>query len=605
MNKLRNILFATFFLSTFLVGKDSYAQVCEEGNNISHVLCDTLDLNVGQNTNNFWVRNFKKFFVKKRANNPFVEDREDIFVEYEDKRIRRVLIKVLKPFGISIKDTVDRADSWIEKSGNVLHNSTKIGYVKRLLSFSDGDNVSAWELADNERFLRKMSIFNDVSICVIEIDEENVDILVLCEDVFSIAVEMNTDLRNKFDLSVFHKNLFGVGHQLISDVKYNKFNDKKWGYGLTYKIKNISRSYIDLSVGVRNDNEGEVFKASLQKDFVLSSTKWAGLLSFRGVNHTNKLITDDKIENSKLFSYMYTDTWLGYSFNTFNNYKTVKNITITGAYQRTDVYGGPLDPDLFEYYMNRQTYLTGFTLSKRSYYKTNYIYDLGRTEDITEGYKLNFTLGYEHNEDGELLYSGFNVAKSWFFKRKMEYVAAKLSYGSFANRHKIERGLVEFKVQSISKLLAISNYKMRLGSNVSYMIGFNRYQDDYINFNDYIRGLKSKEIRGKQKLGINFTQNIFIPYIVNSFRSSVFLFADVGFIGDNHKLIFKTEDYYGIGLGFKINNDNLIFRTFSFSFAFYPKAPSDYRSFNIIVENATQGDFIDLSPKRPSILEYR
>ena len=348
-----------------------------------------------------------------------------------------------------------------------------------------------------------------------------------------------------------------------------------------------------------------MFKASLSKDFVLASTKWAGLFSFRGVNNTNHLLSDKKKKSSTLFGYMFTDTWLGYSFNIFNNYKTVKNITFTGAYKRTDVYKAPTDPALYEYYMNRQVYLLGYTLSKRSYYKTNYIYDLGKTEDITEGYKFNFTLGYEHNENTELLYSGFSLAKSWFYKSKMEYLAARLSYGSFSNRNKVERGVVEFKLQSISKLLAISNYKMRFASNLCYMIGFNRYADDYVNFNDYIRGFNSTDVRGKQKLGLNFTQNIFIPYMLNSFRSSVFLFADAGFIGDNHKFILKTEDYYGLGIGIKFNNDNLIFRTFSLRFAFYPKAPSDVRSFNAVIESSVQSGFVNLDPERPDILEYR
>jgi hypothetical protein len=593
-------------ISSLWLGMTAHAQVSKECLTVlHHNHFDTLDVKIGKNKNSFFVKTFNAFCVRRKSKPAFVEDKEANFLDYEDKRIRYVRVMILKPFGPRITDTTLIAEGWLYKTANVLHNSTKNAYVERLISFKSGDEVSAWELADNERFLRKMSIFHDVDISVQEVDDNYVDVLVLCEDVFSMAIEMSSDFKDEVNVSIFHKNLFGYGHQLIWDVNYDKSKEDIWDYSLKYSIKNISRSYIDLNMGVKETRNGNGFDFSLQRDFELSSTKWGGLLRVKGINNANVLPYEKKNDYKTYFDYMFFDSWLGYSHNTFNNYKRINNFMLAVGYKSIAVKDAPTDINIFPYYMSRHRYLSSFSYSKREYYKTNYIHDLGKTEDIVEGCLLNLTLGFETNDESNLFYSGFQLAKSWFFKRNMGYTAMRLSFGTFYNKNKIERGVVEFKSQSISKLFKLNRSLCRFNTSISYMIGFNRYPEDFVFFNEYIRGLNSKEIQGNQKLSFNLTQNIFLPYIVNGFRCSVFAFADIGWIGDNDKPIYEASDYYGIGLGLKFNNDNLIFRTFSIRFAFYPNVPNDYRQFSAIVHASGEGDYINLKPQRPEIIEYK
>jgi len=605
---------STQFIKIFLIITVTIISVdtdlCAQGKpaertGLLYVNKDTIKLNIAQNKNGYFAKKFKQLFIRRKAGKAFVQDREEEYVEYEDKLIRNVYIKVLDPFGPLLYDTTRIADSWIERMGNRFHKSTKDRYVKKLISFKRGDKVSAWELADNERLLRRQAVFNDASIEIVEVDENTVDILVLCEDVFSIAAEVSSDFRNKADLSVYHKNMFGIGHQLISDIEYDKRDSIKWNYGLTYSIKNINHSYIDFTIGARRDQEGDGFKIALEREFELASTKWAGLLSLRGIRNAKSLNLGEKIKSEKLFNYLYLDTWLGYSYNYFNNYKQVNNIMVAVAYKNTEVFDNPIDPKLFPYFMSRETNLISGTISERKYYKSNYIFDLGRTEDIIEGYLLNLTLGFEDNEQTNLFYSGFKASKSWFYKSKMEYLATSLGVGTFYNNSKIERGVVEAKFQSFSKLFKFNRSKIRFNADVSYIIGFNRYPEDFVYFDDYIRGFNSKKVTGKQKLSFKLTQNIFMPYIVNGCRCSFFTFADFGWIGSNNRMIFKTSDYYGFGVGMKFNNDNLIFKTFSIRLAYYPRVPSDVQQFSVIVRSDGKGDLIKLSPSRPEIIEYK
>lgn len=605
MSKLLIKISFILYISSFLLGTNSYAQVID---NLPEQVylndLDTINLNIKKKNDGFFIKKINQFISKRKSGDAFVEDREDDFLNYEDKKIRNIYIKILKPFGPIISDTSLITEKWLEKTANILHNSTKERYVRRLISFKEGVKVNAWELADNERFLRSRPIFHDVDISIKEVDENTVDIIIICEDVFSMAFEINTDFKDKFNLSIFHKNLFGFDNQLVWDISYDKKNIDMWDYSFIYSIKNISHSYIDMSLGLKKTNIGDGFSFKVQRDFKLSSTKWAGLLGIEGVNGANVMPYERKKDFQTSFDYLYFDSWLGYSHNTFNNSKRINNLMIATAYKSIVVKNAPTEIDLFPYYMTKHRYLSSFNYSKRQYFKTNYIYDLGRTEDISKGFLLNLTLGYETNDESNLAYSGFQLAKAWFFKRNMEYIAARLSYGAFYNENKIERGVIEFKTQSISKLFKLDRCLLRFNSSLSYMTGFNRYPDDFVYFNDYVRGLNSKSIRGNQKLSFNFTQNLFVPYIINGFRCSVFTFADIGWIGDNNKAIYKADDYYGLGLGFKFNNDNLIFRTFSIRFAFYPKVPNDYRQFETIIRSSGSGEFINLNPQRPEIIEY-
>lgn len=599
------ILFMLYAL-VYLTEIKSYAQVSNNNRPGLHSAdFDTLNINLGKNSDSFFAKTIRSLIVKRHAGKVFVDDRESYFLEYEDRKIRHVIIKVLKPFGSSIRDTSLYAHSWIQRTGNTLHNSTSTRYIRRLISFHEGTEVSAWELADNERFLRKMAIFNDVFIDIKEVDTKSVDIYVICEDVFSIAIEMSSDVSNYVDMSLYNKNLFGIGHQLILNSEYDKRKKKELGYALNYKTKNLYRTYINTDIGLSDKDSGRGFTASIERNFFLSSTKWAGLLSLEGMSHAKVLPLENKKNYETDCNYLYFDSWLGYSHTLFNNYKRIDNIMLAVAYKNIKITDAPLESENLPYYMSRKRYLGSFTFTERQYYKTNYIYDLGKSEDVVEGKLLNLTLGFEQNDEFDLFYSGIHLAKSWFYRSKMEYVGVELASGAFYNEKKIERGVIEFKAQSVSKLFKLKKSMMRFNTSVSYLIGFNRYPKDFVFLTDYVRGLNSNELIGTQKLSINITQNFFIPFVVNGFRTSLYAFADVGMIGSNKEIIYNTDTYYGFGLGVKFNNDNLIFRTFSIRLAYYPKVPNNYRRFKFIVNSSTSEDFINLDPQRPSVIKYQ
>ena len=77
--------------------------------------------------------------------------------------------------------------------------------------------------------------------------------------------------------------------------------------------------------------------------------------------------------------------------------------------------------------------------------------------------------------------------------------------------------------------------------------------------NAELRGL-GEEIYGNNRLVVNSETVVFTPWHLYQFRFALYGFADLGILGYNGNL-FKNGFYSTIGIGVRIKNEHLIFRT--------------------------------------------
>ncbi len=561
-----------------------------------------------------------KYITVKRINgNGFKTPEQSVksFLKYEGKIIRNIDIQILKPFGPKIYDTCGIPKNWFERFANSFHYPTRIKYLKRLITIESGDKIVPLEMAENERLIRELSHINDAVIFVkpVKSKEDYVDIQLICEDVFSWAFEINTDFNSDLTVETYHKNLFGKGHQLLSSLMFEESKTPNWGYSFGYGIANIARTYLNMNFTFTDNFEGRRLKFMLDKAFVTSYTKWAGGLVVEKAKNAHKLQKEDKIETLSSLDFINIDTWFGYSLKMKSNKYTRKNLILSLRYYAAFFSKQPeikLDSTLF--FIDRSYIISSISLSKRIYYKTNFVYDLGKTEDIPKGYYSRLILGYEDNNLGRYLYSGITFNKTWFSRLSFEYFATSLGVGSFYNIYnkskgnsnsEFERGVVDLGLHTITKLYKLRRSRIRLYADFKYTIGFLRYPADYIDLNEQIRGFRSDLVRGNQKLSLKLTQNTFLPYLINGFRFSFFTFTDFGVIGSNDDWVFNKDAYWGLGFGFKFNNDNLIFKTFSLRFAYYPSSPDDFRDFQVLFKGDKYGEFVNLNPEKPQIIGYK
>ena len=528
---------------------------------------------------------------------------EQGFIQHEGKIIRNVRILELDPFGPIIRDTSVIDTSWINKTLNKIHIKTKEKYIRNNLIINKGDKVNPYVLADNERIIRNLPYIEDAKIILIPVSDETVDILLITKDKFSMGLDLQFSDINSGKLEIYDKNIIGTGHELNTNLFFNYDEDPSWGYEGVYKIDNIKGSFIKGIINYKNAFNTESYGINISRKFFTPNTKYAG-----GINIINTSTYED-LDTMPLptpLRYGYQDYWLGRSF--MLNHASRSRLIISGRFLFNNVYERPeIDEDSYYNLHNFQLYLGSIAFSRQKYYKSNLIYNYGTIEDIPYGFLLEFTGGYENNEFfNNRYYTGVEFSHGNFFKNH-GYFHTNIGFAGFLSEQQYRQGLFHLKSGYFTNLLPFFNYHVRQFINIDYNIGIRRFEDEYINISNEngIRGLSSDSLKGTHRLTMSLETVAFSPFYVYGFRFAFYGFTDFGFIGSNKYNIFKNDLYSAIGVGLRIRNERLVFKTFQIRLAFYPRLPVDYSNQFIHVSGERLFDPKDFDVDAPGILEFR
>ncbi len=158
----------------------------------------------------------------------------------------------------------------------------------------------------------------------------------------------------------------------------------------------------------------------------------------------------------------------------------------------------------------------------------------------------------------------------------------------------------------ISPLFHIWNVQARQFIKLNYTFGINRLDIEHLllDYTDGIRGFGSQIGNGKQRLTLNVENVFFQKKSILKFQTSIFSFFDLGLIGSSQKNIFKNDYYAGLGIGLRIRNENLIFKTIQLRLAYYPNHPSDVSAIGMILDEVSKTRFYSFQPRGPEPLKF-
>jgi hypothetical protein len=531
------------------------------------------------------IRNIVVFENRPAAPTPEPQPKKsnEQFIPQQKKIIRRVDIQVLDPFGPTIHDPYHRHKNWLEKSGNSLHYRTRQWIIRNKLLFKQGDSLDAFKLSESERLVRSSSYITDAKIIVqpydIDRSGDSVDVLVMVQDLWAITPSFSVDvLEQNSDASITDENFLGLGHRIQNKIWFDKDYKNGWKYNGQYFVPEIAKTYISGRLYYNTENFNEQYGLEFNRPFFSSTTRWAGGYNIRWAKDNYSIPIDN--ETSPLTGkslYNNHDIWVGHAFKpvdrTWAKRRPTQTIVsartmITEFLSRPEVPGKDLRPS----YLNRTTYLASIGFSYRDYYKDNYIFGFGRTEDIPTGQMLSFTGGYDKSEIYSRFYGGVkgSIARNY---TSFGYIFTSLEVGSFYNKTNWEEGVVSTQMLYFTEALPVGQWKIRQFIWNRFSLGYRRKPDQHISIDrdNGIRGF-GIDLKGTQKLVTNYEVDFFAPYNLLGFRTVGVLFADFGLIGTQESSIFESRLYQGYGLGLRLRNEHLIFNTVQISFAFYPQA---------------------------------
>jgi len=594
-----------------VIPKDS---ISTEKRNRSDQFYDTLKLKASKNR---ITKTALELILKEEPDKGIYIGEENIrkekyFKIYEGKKIRKIEIVKLDVFGPALNDSGSTTLNWIQKAGNNTHIKTRDFIIENNLLFSEGDSIDPTLLIDNERIFRELDYIKDANIQIIQVPGDNkwVDILVITKDVYSTG--FNVDLWNlsSGSIDLYENNLAGIGHKVQARWLIDVDENPSTGYSFKYNINNIGNTFIKSSLQYYKAFHTERLEIKANRPFFSYNTKWAGHISFsqtstlKDIKKTNTILTDTRL------NYATGDYWLSRSFmlKTDNIKYTNRTRLVLGArFIKNKFYKGPEVSERYNFdYHDNQILLGSLSFSRQKFYTSNLIYAFGKTEDIPVGLLAQVNAGFEKDEFFNRPYAGLILANGLYYN-KIGYLNFRAELGGLYYDDRIEQGGLNFNAKAISNLHYIKHIKFRNFLSLNYTRGVNRFPDEKIYFNSVndIWGFSSDNLYGLKKLSFNYELVAFTNLYLYNFRFVFFGFGDFGWIGPENKSIFRNKLYSGIGLGVRVRNENLVFKTFQIRFAFYPSVPTDVDPFYLMVSGESYLKHTYFEPEAPSTIDFQ
>jgi len=568
----------------------------------NHIFFDSLKVRASKNNltrrlYGFVVTNKDTLYKKQ-----FTVTSDASYTRYSGKRIRKIVIQRLNVFGADINNPMSNNTKKIENVLNKTHFNTNENIIRKNLLFSEGDRISPLVLSDNERILRQLPFIDDARIVVIPVSDEEADIIVFTKDVYSIGGSYVYDGLKRGTVSIFDKNIFGMGHEFGIEIPFDSALPNSPGFGVHYIADNIARSFVNMKGYYQNGLGVRTYGFDLSRKLVSSTTKYAGGISIRMMYTSEDL---DTLPIPAPLKYNFQDYWLSRSF--LINRESVSRIIIGARYTNNNVFNHPVIlPESFYNLQKYMIFLGSAAFSIQKYSKTTLIYSYGRTEDIPYGALFKITTGREYNEFKQRTYFGTEAS----FGRSSKALGYFYTYGGFAtylNKNRTEQGVLSLGMSYFSNLITLGNSKIRNFLYLNYTRGFGRYSNEYLKFNtdDGFSGFKNDSLKGTQRLTVSLESVLFSPVNLYGFRFAFFGFTDFSFLSGTNEILGNGYAISSIGVGIRIRNDNLVFNTLQIRIGYFPNPPSysTISPFNISGEQLLRP--ANFEPGPPSVIPYK
>jgi hypothetical protein len=527
----------------------------------------------------------------------------------------------LDVFGPTFQDTARRARSKAEILANRVHTQTSLRAIRRNMLIHLGDTVDVEKIMDNERIIRSLPYIRDAIFMLTPnaLDTARVDMTVMTKDVFSFGIGLRFGGIKNGNFEVYNHNMWGIGHQLSAEAVGHVEKKPNLGFQASYGIKNIAHNIIDAHLSYFNTYRQSGIIAVTDKEFLRMSTRWGGGLSYTRLKRINYLVGyNDMTLDSVQLNFGVIDAWAGYALlrnETFPHLSRASLLTagnvqlvFSGRYCQTDFYSRiPDSRPYLPYFADSKLMLGSVSLSRRTYSGDTYVYGFGATEDVPHGFLHECVVGYDHNERGDRWYSHLYMSTGNLLGERHAYWYASGGIGGFYRDGSVEQGIIDLRTSVISHIYPSHKFLARFYGNVQYLVGINRFPAEKLflrNDDTGIRGFRSREANGAQRLTLKTESVFFHRKPLLGFTVAFYVFTDVGFIAPERRLIFRGDFYSGLGGGIRVRNENLVLRTIFLRIAYFPNPPSDFRSIGFMLTERNPNSFYGFQPRKPNPLPF-
>ena len=541
------------------------------------------------------------------------------FLKYQGKIIRRIDV-IGVGFDHDIEDTFKIKNNVLVGIAKKFHKNTNDRVMLRNLFFKEGDTLSPYLLADNERFLRELIYLKDARILVIPVADntELVDVIVLTKDVFSIGLKLFINSTEEGRSELKEENFLGTGTRLLVSGYYDKFRNPQFGIGGEVIKRNIGGTFIDFIAGYKDYgnafssdlNQETVMYTKLDKPMVTPYMPSTGALEWSYQKTRNVYQTDSIYQTDIKYRYYIVDAWYGYSLSKLGIHIDSKQSRVNQffAFRYFKQFYQVIPTKYksqYDYRFADQTgILTSLYFFKQSFYKTKFIYGFGRNEDVPEGFNMTFTAGLINKQNTNRPYSGIDLSFT-NFRKKGFYSSYSFRTGGYFNKKRFEDVDLLFRVDHFTRLrklnaawfnrfFIVSGFATQINPVLNAPLFINNdYGLDYFD-----NGNLRSDLRATIKMESVFYNTT--KYL--GFRFAPFVFSDAVMVKPIKMNLNKIDIFTAIGGGVRTRNENLVFGTVELKAYYFPRVIGGMNRFKVDLNSNIRFKFKSNFISRPDVI---
>jgi hypothetical protein len=542
---------------------------------------------------------------------------ESPFKPYEGKVIRHIFIRGYG-FEQTFTDTARRLQYFGTKVLNQLHRKTRDWVIRNNLFIKENTPVNAYKLADNERVIRNLNFIQDARILVTFVPEtDSVDLVVVVKDLFTIGGAIGSLGYPPLSIrgNVSEANFLGMGQRIQGGFNVEQNRDPTFGPQLLYSKTNIGGSFVNATASYTRINsdlypgtpDETAWFVRLDRPLYAPYAHLAGGFTIGHFENFNVYHNVDSVFYK--YKYHIHDGWIGWNLGSerfLSNTSVRDRKFVAVRYFRNDFDSVPkqIGKDNFNFrFNNREAALASFTFFRQDFYKTNYIYGFGTTEDIPKGYNVAFTGGWYKQLYLNRPYAGVD-ANEFVVTKKGAFIQFFLRSGTFLRKGKLEDASTLVGASYYSPLFVFNAVKIRQYINFSYTRQFNRLGIDPLTLNNVfgLRYFSGDSTFGSQRMTLHSETTFFLNYKFLGFKFAPFAFGDLSFLTPEKGHFDKSSLYHGIGAGMRARNENLVFNTIELRMVYFPRKTMQNNSFKIMFSTGIQFRYNNTYVRQPDVV---
>jgi len=549
------------------------------------------------------------------------KERQNIFAPYRGKIIRNIYFNRLNVFGTQIDDTTVTTSMKLIRLANDLHFKTREWVIKQALFFRENDTINAYKMVENERYLRSLAFIQDARLYVINTfqDPDSIDVLVVTKDVYEYGGTLANLTPTDIAANAYNNNLAGAGQNLFFGFHWDGTFTPQWRTEAAYSKYNAAGSFADLNVGytLLNDH-GSIdtgvyersYYISINRPLYSSWAKFAGGLNVAYNASVNIYSYNDTVFRN--YQYRTTDAWGGYNFRTrFRNDGRITNkpnVAVELRQYNLNFVTTPTEPEYFKdpNYNDHHYVLGKVVFFYQDFFKTNYFYGFGRTEDVPKGYNFSVSYGKDNWVGLNRDYTAIEGQKYWLGLRD-DLLNTTFGIGNFWNHGVSQDAVVHLETDFYSRLFNFNETKLREFLHADYLICLNPtlYKPLNINRDNGIEGYRNTFVNGYQRLNLSTQTTYYSPISIYGFKFNFFALLQVSLLANDNQNLFNSPFYSGLGAGLAIRNENLSFNTLQFSATYLPLTPNGANSFFFEITTVADIRFNIFALQEPALIPFR